>query len=147
MASNEASQQANRSGMDPKRLVAIFLLFTALVLAGFFEHLLAGIWDQLGWPKYEIIEGWDATTVLGVVLALGTVIGVYVHPKTHQLAIDVASELMRVTWPSWDETRASTVAVVVASLVAAGVLYGIDALAYRIMVYWLPGLWGLREKL
>jgi preprotein translocase subunit SecE len=34
------------------------------------------------------------------------------------------------------------VAVVVASLVAAGVLFGIDTLAYKMMVDWLPTLWG-----
>ena len=34
------------------------------------------------------------------------------------------------------------VAVVVASLVAAIILFGIDSLAYKIMVSWLPALWG-----
>ena len=35
------------------------------------------------------------------------------------------------TWPTWAETRVSTVAVVVASLVAAVVLFGIDTLSLQ----------------
>jgi preprotein translocase subunit SecE len=58
------------------------------------------------------------------------------------VAIDIASELMKVTWPSWSETRASTVAVIVASLVAAAVLFFIDTIAYKLMVEWLPAVWG-----
>ena len=33
-------------------------------------------------------------------------------------------------------------AVVVASLVAAVILFGIDTLAYKMMVDWLPAVWG-----
>ena len=48
---------------------------------------------------------------------------------------------MKVTWPSWGETRASTFAVVIASLVAAIVVFAIDAFSYRLMVEWLPAAW------
>jgi preprotein translocase subunit SecE len=80
--------------------------------------------------------------VLGVVLAAGLGIFSYVNPKIRTLSNEVASELMKVTWPSWEETRVSTTAVVVASMVAAVVLFGIDTLAYKLMVDWLPALWG-----
>ena len=33
-------------------------------------------------------------------------------------------------------------AVIVASLVAAIILFGIDTLAYKLMVEWLPAMWG-----
>ncbi len=64
------------------------------------------------------------------------------NPKIRQLSLEIASELMKVTWPSWEETRVSTIAVVVASLVAAVILFGIDWLSYKVMVEWLPALWG-----
>ena len=143
-STSEASQQANRSGIDPKRLVIIFYLIAGVILALFLEHLLSAIWAQFGLPDPEFIEGlqWRATTLLGVLLSVATAIGCYLHPRIHQLSLEVASELMKVTWPSWAETRVSTVAVVVASLVAAIILFGIDSLAYKIMVSWLPALWG-----
>ncbi len=143
-SASEASQQANRSGIDPKRLVIIFYLVAGVILALFLEHLLSSIWAQFGLPDPEFIEGlqWRATTILGVILSLVAVIVCYLHPRIHRLSLEVASELMKVTWPSWAETRVSTVAVVVASLVAAIILFGIDSLAYKIMVSWLPALWG-----
>ena len=49
---------------------------------------------------------------------------------------------MKVTWPTWGETKVATMAVVVASLVAALILFGIDTLSYKVMVEWLPTVWG-----
>jgi preprotein translocase subunit SecE len=47
-------------------------------------------------------------------------------PRTQAVSLEVALELKRVTWPSLRETRASTVAVVVASFIAAIVLGTFD---------------------
>lgn len=143
MATNEAAQQANRSGMDPVRLVVIFYLVAGVVLGMFLDNVLEMLWVRFGWSNPNIVEGlnWKLTTLLGIAVALGGCAGAFVHPKSKQLSLEVASELMKVTWPSWGETRVSTVAVVVASLVAAVVLFGIDTLAYSVMVDWLPRLW------
>jgi preprotein translocase subunit SecE len=42
------------------------------------------------------------------------------------VSLEVALELRRVTWPSLRETRAATIAVIVASLVAAVILGAFD---------------------
>ena len=42
----------------------------------------------------------------------------------------------------WEETKVSTVAVVVASVVAGLILFCIDTMSYKLMVEWLPALWG-----
>ncbi|WP_426751450.1 preprotein translocase subunit SecE [Myxococcus sp. Y35] len=141
---SEASQQANRSAMDPKRLVVIFYLLAGIVLALFLEHVFGLLWARFGWSDPVLIEGldWKVSTLVGYVLAVGLAAGAYFHPRTHVLSIDVASELMKVTWPTWTETKASTMAVVVASLVAAVVLFCIDTAAYNLMVEWLPTMWG-----
>jgi preprotein translocase subunit SecE len=143
-AASEASQQANRSGMDPKRLVVIFYLIAGLIFALFLEHVCGLIWGRAGWSDPTVIEGvdWQVSTLVGFVLAAGLAVGAYVHPKTHTLSIEVASELMKVTWPSWAETKASTMAVIVASVVAAVLLFFIDTLAYNLMVEWIPSIWG-----
>jgi preprotein translocase subunit SecE len=143
-AASEASQQANRSGMDPKRLVVIFFLIAGLIFAFFLEHVCGLMWARIGWSDPVIIDGldWTVSTLLGFVLAAGLVVGAYAHPRTHALSLDVASELMKVTWPSWEETKASTMAVIVASIVAAILLFGIDTLAYNLMVEWIPAIWG-----
>jgi preprotein translocase subunit SecE len=140
----EASQQSHRSVMDPKRLVVIFYLIGGIVLALFLEHVFGLLWAGAGWVDREIIEGlgWNTSTFVGFALALAITVALYVHPRTHALSLDVASELMKVSWPTWPETRASTLAVVVASLVAAVLLFFIDTVAYKLMVDWLPAVWG-----
>jgi preprotein translocase subunit SecE len=141
---SEASQQANRSAMDPKRLVVIFLLLAGIVAGLFFEHVLGLVWARFGWGDPILVEGvdWQVSTLVGYLLALGLALLVWFQPKAHAVALDIASELMKVTWPSWSETRASTVAVIVASVVAAVVLFFIDSIAYKLMVEWLPAVWG-----
>jgi preprotein translocase subunit SecE len=141
--SSEASQQANRSGMDPTRLVAIFYIVTALILSMFFGKVLELLWAAAGWPNPVLIVGvdWTLSTTVGIVLALGLALFAWMNMRTRRLSLEVAGELMKVTWPSWSETRVATFAVVIASLVAAFILFGIDTLAYQIMVTWLPRLW------
>jgi len=140
----EASQQANRSGLDPKRLTVIFYLVAGIVLALFLEHVLGLLWTRAGWNDRELFEGlgWRVTTLIGYALAAAVAVGMYLHPRTHRLSLETSAELMKVTWPSWSETRMSTFAVVVASVVAAVVLFFIDTLAYNMMVEWLPAVWG-----
>ena len=140
----EATQQANRAGMDPLRLVLGFYLVATVVLGLFFAHILTAAWARLGWPNREVVPGIDADvpTLVGYVLALGLALFAWVNPTVKRLGLESASELMKVTWPSWAETRVSTVAVVITSLVAAFLLFGIDTLAYQLMVVWLPSLWG-----
>ncbi len=142
---NEATQQANRSGMDPKRLVVIFYLVAAIILALFLDHILDLVFVKIGVGNRDVIEGITesrVTAVLGFLLAIGGAVGAWFHPKSHQVSLEVASELMKVTWPSWAETRVATGAVVITSMVAAVMLFGIDTVAYKLMVEWLPALWG-----
>jgi len=123
MASNDATTVANRSAMTPERLVVIFTLFLAIVLVLFLKHVLAPVW-------------------VAVALTAALLGGAWFSPKIRHLAFETASELMRVTWPSWEETKVSTVAVIVASVVAGVILFFIDTLSYKLMVEWLPMLWG-----
>jgi preprotein translocase subunit SecE len=142
--SNEASQQANRSGIDPKRLVVIFYLVAGVVLMLFLDHVLSLTWARFGWSDPELVEGlqWKLSSVIAILLSVGAVAFGYLHPEVRHLSIEVATELMKVTWPSWHEVRVSTAAVVVASGVASILLFAIDTLAYKVMVDWLPALWG-----
>jgi preprotein translocase subunit SecE len=140
----EASQQANRSVMDPKRLVVIFYLLAGIILALFLERVFGLLWARFGWSDPVLIEGvdWKVSTLVGYLLAVGLAVAGYLHPRSHGLSLEVAAELMKVTWPTWSETRTSTMAVVVASLVAAVILFFIDTIAYSLMVDWLPAVWG-----
>lgn len=143
-SASEATQQANRSGMDPRRLTVIFYLLAGVIFALFLDRVLLLAWEPLGWSNKELIEGlgWRTTTLFGMLVSAAVVVGCWANPKIRAVSLDVASELMKVSWPSWEETRTSTLAVVVASVVAAAILYVIDLGALHLMVQWLPALWG-----
>jgi len=145
MAANDATTVANRSAMTPERLVVIFTLCLAIVLVLFLKHVVGPVWVAVGLPDRPLIEGaeeWTYSSLVAVAVTGALLGAAWANSKVRRLAFETASELMRVTWPGLAETRVSTVAVVVASLVAGVVLFGIDTLSYKLMVEWLPALWG-----
>lgn len=143
MSATDASNQANRAGMDPKRLVVIGYLSLGIIFALFLSHILGSFVGGY-FKNTDLIEGTPSkpTDVAAVLLTLGLAFWLWTNASTKAISLDVASELMKVTWPSWEETRISTFAVVIASLVAAVILFGIDTVAYKLMVDWLPAVWG-----
>ena len=145
MAANDATTVANRSAMTPERLVVIFTLCLGIVLVLFLKHVIGPIWVAVGLPDRPLIEGaeeWTYSSLVAIALTIGLLGGAWANTRVRHLAFETASELMRVTWPSFEETRVSTVAVIVASLVAGVILFFIDSLSYKLMVEWLPALWG-----
>lgn len=144
MSASEASQQANRAEMDPRRLVVVSYLVFGVVLTLFFGRIVELLMAQLAISNGEVLAGTGikAADVIGFALTAGLAAYAWTNPKVKGLAMEVATELMRVTWPSWEDVRVSTFAVVVASLVAAVVLFGMDTLSYKVMVDWLPAILG-----
>lgn len=129
----------NAGGVDkPKRYVAIFYVLAAIALAKFFEKIGALIFSYARFNDATVlVEGWTLSTVFGFVVAAALALVVWRIPKTQTVSLEIALELKRVTWPSLRETRASTVAVVVASFIAAIVLGIFDFIWGRLssMVY------------
>ena len=113
----------NVGGVEqPKRVVAIFYVLAALALGVFLEKILGLVLGYVGVNDATVFSDWTLSTVAGFALAAVTAVVVWRIPKTQQTSLEVALELRRVTWPSARETRAATVAVIVASGVAAVVL-------------------------
>jgi preprotein translocase subunit SecE len=144
MSTTDASQQANRAGMDPKRLVVIAYLVFGFIITMFLDHLIEMLLSRFNVTNRVLIEGpdWRISTVASFLLVVGGGFYAWFNPKSRNISTEVATELMRVTWPSFEDTRISTFAVVIASLIAAMILFGIDTFSYKVMVDWLPALWG-----
>jgi preprotein translocase subunit SecE len=117
----------NAPGMDPKRLVLIFFVVAALALAVFLERLLGFTFSALRIADPAIFGGdWTLSTVIGYGVALVAAVITWRSAKIQRLGLEVAGELKKVTWPSMRETRAATVAVVVATFIAAVILGAFD---------------------
>ena len=113
----------NVGGVEqPKRIVAIAYVVAALALGVFLEKVVELTLSYARVNDFEVVGGYPLSTVVGFGLAAVTAIVVWRIPRTQTLSLEVALELQRVTWPSLRETRAATVAVLVASAVAALIL-------------------------
>jgi preprotein translocase subunit SecE len=129
----------NAGGVEqPKRYVAIFYVLAAIALAKFFEKIAELAYSYAKANNATVlVEGWTYATVIGFAAAAALAVVVWRIPKTQTVSLEIALELKRVTWPSLRETRASTVAVVVASFIAAIVLGIFDFIWGRLsaMIY------------
>ncbi len=107
---------------QPRRIVAIAYVLAAIVLGVFLEKVLALVFSYARLNDFAIFGEWTLSTALGfAIAAIAAVVGWRI-PKTQTVSLEIALELRRVTWPSLRETRAATVAVVVATVIAALVL-------------------------
>lgn len=125
-----------------------FVLFT---LAGgmFLSRVAQAVFGRLRWndPQLFGIEELSVTAVLGFGLAIAGALALYLNQRVQTGSLDIAAELKRVTWPSLAETRVSTVAVIIASLVSALILFVFDFVASKVMTMWVPGLLGWLARL
>ena len=65
-------------------------------------------------------------TAISAVIGVGVALGLYRNEKSHRLVVDVVSELSKVSWPSRKETYASTIIVIVTSIIAAAIVGSFD---------------------
>jgi preprotein translocase subunit SecE len=113
----------NVGGVEqPKRIVAIAYVLAALALGVFLEKIFALVFAYVRVNDFAILGDWSLSTILGFVLAAAAALVVWRIPRTQTVSLEVALELRRVTWPSLRETRAATIAVIVASAISAVIL-------------------------
>ncbi len=114
----------NPSGVEqPKRYVAIFYVLAAFALGLFLEKSFALAFSATRLNDATVlVEGWTVSTALGFLVAAVAAVVVWRIPRTQAVSLEIALELKRVTWPSLRDTRAATVAVVVASFIASIIL-------------------------
>ena len=113
----------NVGGVEqPKRIVVIFYVLAAIAVGVFFERILSLAFSYARVNDFAVLGDWTVSTVVGFALAAALAVALWRVPKTQQVSLEIALELRRVTWPSARETRAATVAVIVASAIAAVIL-------------------------
>jgi preprotein translocase subunit SecE len=120
--------------------LAIFGYVVLAVAAGLFlEHVFLAIFGNFGvtQPLTRPLWGdWTWSTILGLGLAFATAIYLWIAPKTNTTSMEIVAELRKVSWPSFPEARAATVAVIVASIISA-VLLGLFDLLWQTVTNWI----------
>ena len=66
------------------------------------------------------------SNLLAMVIAVGVAIWLRRSEKVHTYAMEVGSELSKVTWPTWKDTKRATIVVIVTMMVIACLLGLLD---------------------
>jgi preprotein translocase subunit SecE len=117
--------------MTNSRLVVVGYVVLALTAGLFLEHVLIAVFGGFSptQPLTRPLAGdWSWSTLLGLALAGAAALLLWRKPKSHDASLEIAAELRKVSWPSVAETRAATIAVIVASVVSACLLGLFDVL-------------------
>jgi preprotein translocase subunit SecE len=117
--------------MTNSRVVVIGYVVLGLAVGLFLEHVLIALFGAFTptQPLTRPLMGdWTWSTIIGLALAATAAIVLWRKPKTHEGSVEIAAELRKVSWPSMAETRAATIAVIIASVVAAVLLGLFDVL-------------------
>jgi preprotein translocase subunit SecE len=106
-------------------MVVVGYVILALATGLFVEHVLVAVFGSFSptQPLTRPLAGdWTWATVIGLGLAAAAAIILWRTPKTHDTSLEIAAELRKVSWPGLAETRAATIAVIIASIVSACLL-------------------------
>ncbi len=114
--------------MEVSRYVNLFYLTCLVAAVVTFNKLVAEIWDRVDALKDVSIVGntITLTTLLGVALGIGLVFWTYKREDYRTYVSEVVIELHKVTWPSREETKRSTLIVIGFTIVVSLYLAGID---------------------
>lgn len=80
--------------------------------------------------------------VLCLVLGLGGLFAVLVHPRSCQFLIEVQKELAKVTWPSRPDVIRSTIVIAILTVILAVAIFAVDALNQSVVYGWILGAKG-----
>lgn len=124
--------------MSNQRLLGMGMVFVTGCVAFVLTQLSASILGGVGASNPEVFGGLTLAVILGVGLAMILGVVAWMNPRVQEVGQEVAGELKKVTWPTGPEIRAATIAVVVATTIAAILLGLMDFVSAKVMSDWIP---------
>lgn len=113
-----------------QRYVNISFVFIGLLVWVILSATLATVLDWV-YPAGNLpIIGVKFTLTDAVGLVAGVLTAVFLRrsEQVNTLALEIGNELKKVTWPTWKETRLSTVVVIITTLIVSAILGFFDAM-------------------
>lgn len=110
-----------------KKYIDLGLLLAAVAVGFLLQQFLLQLWDLFHLPLMENLPV-SLPSLLAGLIALGLFLFFRSNAKSYNFLGEVATELAKVTWPSRQETVASTGVIIVMVGIASLIMFGFDAL-------------------
>jgi preprotein translocase subunit SecE len=123
MADNKDTSTATATTMGLAKYVHVMYFVGTVVVGWLFVKITETVWTALNLtftavpPPSNLVE-----VVMGGGGALALGIYLWRHPKVNSLVVEIVVELSKVSWPTRKELSASTVVVIVLSIIASIIL-------------------------
>lgn len=101
-------------------------LLVWITLAALFAALFQFI--SPNWDRLLLGARFSVSDLLGLLGGITVTVVLLLHERANRLGLEVANELRNVTWPTWPETRVSTIVVLVTTIIVSVILGLFDAL-------------------
>jgi preprotein translocase subunit SecE len=116
--------------MEVSRYVSLFYALSFIVSVVVFNKLVKQIWGAVETlPDISIVGNTiTLTSVLAVVIAAGLIFWAYSREDYRAYVSEVVMELKKVTWPTFEQTKRSTLIVGGFTVVVSLYLFGMDSI-------------------
>lgn len=105
------------------KYVHVMFLSGVIVVGWLFSRIFETVWTELNLAFTAVPAVIDPVVwISAAVLAASLGLYLWRHEAVHKLAVEIVVELSKVTWPTRKELYASTIVVIVFSVIAAIVL-------------------------
>ncbi|MEC8024564.1 MAG: preprotein translocase subunit SecE [Myxococcota bacterium] len=127
--------------MDVKRYVNMGFVFVGLLAWICLSPLFAWVMELVSptWDMALVGAEFRLSDVLGLVTAIAFTVWLFAKDDVYSEALAIGNELSKVTWPNWEDTRKSTIVVILVTLVIAVILGSFDFF-WGLATGWIYGI-------
>ncbi len=110
-----------------KRMVNLFFAGSTLLCWMTFSKVYASLFAALKVADTHLLgKGFTLTTGIAAATAIVLLVWVWKHPRLKTQIDEVGEELVKVTWPSWEETRNHSKITIIVTMIIAAILWIFD---------------------
>jgi preprotein translocase subunit SecE len=123
------SKSSSRRPQRGSKLVLAFFLSSTLLVAIIYSKVLAAVMRLAGLTDTQML-GRDLTqsTMLALVFTVVTLLYTLKATSAKGFIDQVSEELVKVTWPTFDESKANTTNTIVVTLIIGAILFSFDTI-------------------
>ena len=122
-----------------KRIVQVAYGAGAIICAVLFARVYASLFGLAAARDPQLLgKDFTLTTLLAGATALGLLLWTWRHERIRPMAHEVAEELVKVTWPTWDETKSNTRITIMVSVIVA-IILGVFDLVFGTLTNYILG--------